>query len=192
MKLWSVQKKEVVYYVSRDGVFQPDFSKSEYLNGIPNLQPLYYFLLEVFNRRSRLDVEVPGLIFCFAGIENQRVYEIQDIDGFTQLIQSRRAVVKDLWNYFKLDNRVILELDYENLDQTFDPILIDINDFQFIMPPIDLRVKNYQKSDVNRILNNIRSGIVEPAPLPSGIIQAHAPYIASENITNVFTLFDLI
>ena len=46
MKLWSVQKKEVVYYVSRDGVFQPDFSKSEYLNGIPNLQPLSSEILQ--------------------------------------------------------------------------------------------------------------------------------------------------
>ena len=55
---------------------------------------ILYFLLEVFNRRSRLDVEVPGLIFCFAGIENQRVYEIQDIDG---LILLRMRFTSDFW-----------------------------------------------------------------------------------------------
>lgn len=191
MKLWTVQKKFVIEHVERSGVFQPDFSKSDYLAGIPALQPLYYYLLKAFNDHSSLDADVPGLVFCFAGIDGRRAYEIGDINEFTQFIRNRRAVVDDLWEHFKLSSCVILELDYEDLGQTFEPLMIDINDFQFIMPPIDLRVENYKRSDVNRILDNIRKGILEPAPLPSGIIQAHAPYIARENVTNVFPMFDL-
>lgn len=34
-------------------------------------------------------------------------------------------------------------------------------------------------------------GIIRPSVFPSGLIQAHLPYIKSENITNIYPMFKL-
>lgn len=88
---------------------------------------------------------------------------------------------------FKTGGGVILELDYD----PFSPTLIDINDFQYLMPPITI-VPPYSPLHVARFLNNLRSGIIEPSPFPSGIIQINAPWIGHENVTGVYPMFDLL
>lgn len=53
--------------------------------------------------------------------------------SFYSFIQNKRAVIESLWNELSSKDAVILELNY---DDNFNPIFLDINDFQFLMPPI--------------------------------------------------------
>ena len=50
MKLWTVQKREVIERIKNDGMYQPDFQKSDYVQELSELGGLYNMLLQSFNR----------------------------------------------------------------------------------------------------------------------------------------------
>lgn len=84
-----------------------------------------------------------------------------------------------------MDDMYIIELSYNN---SFNPVLLDYNDFQFLMPPVQV-FPPFNKDDVGRIRNNIKSGRYFPSKIPSGIVQAHLPNISPNNIVNVYPMF---
>lgn len=186
MKYWTIQKKAVVNAVLHDEMYQPDFTKSDYLQKIPNLQELYYFILESFNDIN--NVNLPGVIFGFVGSNNESLFEISNLDEFYGLISSNKNAIKSLWNHFIEADAVLLELDYNS--EFLNPVYIDINDFQFLMPPI-VEVPPYTNEDVKRLISYIERGKITRSVFPSNIIQAHLPYIKKENMVAAYNLIPL-
>lgn len=185
MKFWTVQKKEIIEMVKKNGSFQPDFSKSDYLQLDPNLKDLYYMVLDAFNKKNNMNL--PGLIYAFMWSDDKKIYQIENIEAFYAFIQNGQSAIKSLWNTLNKKDVVIVELNYE---EEFNPIYVDINDFQFLMPPIMI-LPPYNRDDIDRISMEISKGEITRSILPSNIIQAHLPYIKSENIVNVYSMFEL-
>ena len=87
----------------------------------------------------------------------------------------KKDVVVYFWNKFKNDDSVILELEYQ---ESFNPIFIDVNDFQFLMPPVDLHpLLPYTNLDIDKLYESINKGVCISSKYPSYLIQAHLPYI---------------
>lgn len=185
MKFWTVQKKEVIEIVNKEGIYQPDFGKSEYLQIIPDLKDLYYTVLEAYNQINAM--KLPGLIYAFLKSDGKMVYQIENIQEFYEFIKTKRAVIGGLWKKLSENDVVIVELIY---NEEFNPIFVDINDFQFLMPPIDL-LYPFTKQDIERIINGIHRGQITKSVFPSNVIQAHLPYIKSENIMNTYSMINI-
>ncbi len=185
MKYWTVQTKNVIDIVHEKGIFQPDFNISHYLNINANLKNLYYLVLKSFNTIN--DINLPGLIYAFAQSDGTKICPLKDINEFCTFIKDRKAVIDGFWKKLNKKDVVIVELIY---NETFNPIFIDINDFQFIMPPI-ISVYPYTKQSVYRIYREIQDGKITASEFPSNVIQAHLPYIKPENILNNYPIFDL-
>lgn len=115
-------------------------------------------------------------------------FSSKTIEEFETFIKSKKAVIGALWNTFINDNSVIIELDY---NENFNPILIDINDFQFLMSPLML-LPPYTKESENRILNDINLGQITASEFQSNVIQAHLPYIEKKHVMNIYPIFDLV
>ena len=188
MRYFSVQKRVVIDSVQRTGgVYQPDFAKSDYLRSIPDLAPLYRLFLESFNRLNGTDL--PGLVFGFhSAMDNDgSIRPFAGYDEFKRDVRRARAAVGSLWRHFSEQDVVVAELDYE---QPFNPLYIDINDFQFLMPPI-MCMPPYEEADIDRLVWAVERGIAMASPLPSGLVQACMPCIAPENIVGVYPMFSL-
>ena len=69
-------------------------------------------------------------------------------------------------------------------------LLIDLNDFQFFMPPIQY-FPLYTEKSVDRICTDLEKGQIRQSEFPSYVIQAHIPYIAPRDLVNVYPLFEL-
>lgn len=184
MKFWTVQKKEIINLVNKNGIFYSDFTKSNYLKLNPNLKDLYGLVLKSFNKIN--DLNLRGIIFAFSQSDSQAVYEIENFKSFYSFIQNKKAVIESLWNELKSKEAVILELNYK---KDFNPIFLDINDFQFLMPPIVFPYP-FTEQDIERICWSIENGRITRSVFPSNVIQAHLPYIKSENIVNTYSMFD--
>ncbi|WPK13626.1 hypothetical protein R6U77_08170 [Lysinibacillus louembei] len=185
MKIWTIQSKQVVDDIMGNNVYIPDFNKSSYLEKIPSLKDLYTFMLHSYNNVN--GSHMPGVIFGFAKTDNRSLLEISDIDEFKELMIRKKEVIVSLWKQFSSQGSVILELEYQ---ENFNPICIDLNDFQFLMPPIVL-VPPYSEIDINRLLNNIANGVIQSSIFTSGIIQTHTPYIKKENIIRTHEFFEI-
>lgn len=186
MKLWTIQTKDVVEIIQKKGVYQPDFSCSRYLHTNQDLSVLYSIILQSFNQINKEDL--PGIIFAFAKSDNKRIYSILTIEEFEEFIKSKQAVISGFWKHLDKENSVIMELNY--YEEDFNPIFIDINDFQFLMPPVML-LYPYTQESINRILGDIIRGQITVSEFPSNVIQAHLPYITKRNLINTYPVFDL-
>ena len=71
-----------------------------------------------------------------------------------------------------------------------NPLLIDLTDFQFLMPPIQY-FPPYTEKSVDRICTDLEKGQIRQSEFPSYVIQAHIPYIAPRDLVNVYTLFEM-
>ena len=185
MKLWTVQDKAILNLIAKDGVYYPDFAKSRFVAENPALSELYGTVLKAFNTNNSADYA--GLIFAFAQHDNQRISEIRDFDEFQMVIRKGRPVLGSLWNSLQKKDCVVLELEYK---EYFNPIFIDLNDFQFLMPPV-MAMYPYSRLDDYMIPRNIMNGIVDSSRMPSYIAHAHTPYIAVENIVCAYPMFDI-
>ena len=186
MKFWTLQKKAVIESALANGIYQPDFRKSSYLQLLPNLWPTYNLVLTSFNVVNGTDL--PGLIFGFLYSGDRSVYEFANIGEFRAVVREKRAAIKSMWSNLTAEDTLVVELEYE---ERFNPILIDINDFNFLIPPVGFPPP-YTPEDVGRLRKNLLSGVIETSVFPSGVIQAHLPYIRAENIRQTYEMFDLI
>lgn len=185
MKFWTIQTKDVIESIQEKGVYQPDFNSSRYLHTNQNLSTLYSVILQSFNQINKKDL--PGVIYAFAKSDNHRIYSINTIEEFEEFIKSKQSVIGGFWKQLDKENSVILELSYED---NFNPIFIDINDFQFLMPPVML-LPPYTQESINRILRDITQGQITLSEFPSNVIQAHLPYIEKRNIINIYPVFEI-
>ena len=184
-KYWTVQHKEILKIIEREGIYKPDIYKSDFIKTDPKLKNLYNFVRESFNDVNGTNVN--GLIFSFAFSEGMMIYHFESYSEFQQHIRENKEAILSLWNHYNPDDYVIMELEYDN---TFNPLFIDINDFQALMPPIMI-LPPYFKEDLNNIIENLRVGRATASIFPSHLIQAHLPYIERENIINLYPYFAL-
>lgn len=185
MKYWTVQTKNVLEILRKEGVYQPDFAKSRYLQRQAQLNVLYQLILESFNVLNGCNL--PGLVFAFARTDGQQIYCIETIKEFQDFITSKKAVLNSLWNQLGAEDAAILELD---VAADFNPVFIDLNDFQFLMPPV-MPLPPYTPESVSRIINDIQHGVITRSEFPSDVIQAHLPNIEIKNVTGCYPLFSL-
>ena len=129
---------------------------------------------------SDLDVDQMALLFDNSDLD-------KTIEEFKEFIKSKHAVIEGFWKQLDKDNSMIIELNYED---NFNPIFIDMNDFQFLMPPIML-LPPYTAESINRILEDITQGQICVSEFPSYVIQAHLPYIEKRNVINIYPMFEL-
>ncbi|MDU3176672.1 hypothetical protein [Anaerococcus sp.] len=185
IKLWTVQDKKVLDTIQRDGVYYPDFNKSYYKELIPELDQLYAFMLLCYNVNN--DTRYSGLAYTFLGVDGEYIASFPNYDYFKEYIQSKEGVIKSLWNKLSREDSVILELNYED---DFNPILMDINDFQYLMPPQSV-MPPFNEESLGIIAINAAHGSFGRSALPSGLIQAHVGEIRKENIVGVYPMFEL-
>mgnify|MGYP000843696814 FL=1 len=185
-RFWTVQHKSVLDVVAMNGFYQADVSKSPFVLENPPREELYRFLLDAFNKAN--DFRLNGLIFGFAYREDSQIRSFQDILEFAAFLRQKRNIINVLWRRFCSDDYVILCLDYP--EDSFNPLFIDMNDFQFLMPPITI-LPPFTYDSIARIVTDIRHACISPGELPSCLIQAHLPLIHRENITEVYRMFSL-
>lgn len=185
-RFWTVQHKSVLDVVAMNGFYQADISKSPFVMENPPREELYRLLLDAFNEAN--DFRLKGLIFGFAYREDSQIRSFQDILEFAAFLRQKKNVINVLWSRFYSDDYVILCLDYP--EDSFNPLFIDINDFQFLMPPITI-LPPLTYDSIARIVTDIRHARITPGELPSYLIQAHLPVIHEKNITEVYRMFSL-
>ena len=171
--------------IQEDGIYQPDFSKSRYLYINKELGALYSIILQSFNRINR--TALPGVVYSFAKVDYNRIYSIETFEEFEAFIKSKKMVIDSLWGVMDNGDSVIIELEYEN---NFNPIFIDVNDFQFLMPPV-MVLPPYSEKSIDRILTDIQLGQIRASELQSNVIQAHLPYIEKKNVVGTYPVFHL-
>lgn len=187
MKFWTVQSKNVMEIVRHEGLYLPDFNRSLYLNKEnPGALELYYLILDSFNRQNNLKLK--GLSFSFAQSYKDSIYPIPNFEDFILFIHEHKNAIGSLWKQLCKNDVEILELEYQN---NFNPIFIDINDFQYLMPPVIFDLPPYNKFFFDMIVSDLKDGICRESIFPSNVIQAHLPYIATENVINVYNMFEV-
>lgn len=83
-------------------------------------------------------------------------------------------------------DNILLQIEFD--DKFFNPLLLDINDFQILMPPL-AALPPYTEDDFSRIIDSISQGVIPKAILPSHVYQAHLPYLKPENVLSVYDNF---
>ena len=185
MKFWTVQRRELVDKALREGEYQPELELSYYVGIKEELGELYETIRNAFCNVN--GVEVPGLVFAYTKMKGDKVSEFSDIDDFRAYMKEHKESILSLWKYFKTKDRVIVELD---VPEDFNPIYVDINDFQFLMPPLVFPAP-YTPWSYWEILGNINGGVIGASIYPSGLGQAHLPSIKKEHIVEVYEMFDI-
>lgn len=181
MKVWTIQSSQVYDILSREGFYQPNFYQSTYLEQIPELTELYHFVLESFNQINQCSL--PGLVFGFMKSDNSAIYSINSIDEFLAFLQEKTYAMGSLIRNICKTDSLIMELEYP---EQFNPIFIDINDFQALMPPMG-PMQPYTYLALSRLIEHIAQGQIGPSVLPSGVIQAHLPYISmADHVVDIY------
>lgn len=118
MKFWTVQKKEIVDLVKRDGIFFADFNKSDYIKLKPSIKELYYTVLESFNRINQENLL--GMIYASCQDKDGYLCEIDSFDKFYLFIQSKKAVIESLWKELRRKEAIIKTENIINTYSIFD------------------------------------------------------------------------
>lgn len=185
LKLWTVQSKEVLDIIEKEGVYRPDFEKSEYPKERPQLNDLYDFFLNAFNANNKTDCS--GLVFCFMRGNSKGLIPIDDYEDFKAFITSSRQVLESLWKNFCTKDKVLICFEKEI---SFNPLILDLNDFQYMMPPVH-DLPEFPSNYYDYLVYRISSGQDVESVYPSNVLQAHVADIKKEDIVSVYPLFDL-
>lgn len=188
MKIWTVQNQDVINAaLSKDGIYIADFKKSDFLRLKPENTQIYYTILADFNNLNQCYLR--GVLFGFMKTDDKgTISEIENFDDFKKFINRSRPAIKSLWNNYTRNpgKYKIYELDFGVPNEVgYEPIFMDINDFQYMMEPLVL----IDEHQINRIVKMMATGNPTKSFCPSGCVQALIPYIKKENITNVYNMF---
>lgn len=187
--LWTIQKKSVLEIIEKDGVYYPDNKKSSFVAENPKLLDLYQKFTDVFNYNN--DTECTGLIFSFLGCENKdlvKSFWFESYEEFRDYMKiNAPGKIDALWKKIATEDSVVVG--FEN-DRDLDTLIIDINDFQFLMPPV-IPFPPYPIDAEEELLYYLESGGFDQSYLPSGILQEHSPYILKDKIVGVYDVFSI-
>lgn len=189
MKFWTIQSKEVMDIIESKNTYYPDFSKSRYVLNDKPMNSLYSFVLNSFNSVNHESYK--GIVFSFAKLNNNSIVAFNNYNEFSSYIKQKKDIVGHMWSCFSKSSK-ILEID---LIDDFNPLYVDFNDYQIIMP-IDPMIEKLfgnpggEYKDI--LMSNLQNGIIQMTPnYDCGLIQAHLPYIKKENIANVYPFFEI-
>ncbi len=187
VRFWTVQKLDIVTVLLQQGFYQPAFAYSDYVEANEKLSDLYGFMLNSYNRVN--STGYPGLIFTFLESDDAgNIYDFKNYEMFQQFIRSHSSAIESLWKNLASKNTVVMcierEIGNENL------LLIDINDFQYMMPPV-LQVPPYSEGFYDFLVQNLSIGNQVKSVYPSGVLQAHIPNIRAEEVIGLYPMFDL-
>ncbi|WP_286028245.1 hypothetical protein [Ligilactobacillus agilis] len=200
IKIWTVQDIAVLNKLLMGETYFPDLEKSSYFNNFPEElrkgnQDLYSFLLSTSNRLNQFNSN--GLVFAFSKIINLEEPEyknyvkpgsIDSIEEFQQFIADNQSAIKSIWDDLSVPGKVILELMIDLNSFYFLPI--DINDYQCLMPPINLMGGLITIEDINDILDCIKSGHFSYGHIiPSKVAQLHLPVIFPDQLIGAYPVF---
>lgn len=189
MKFWTIQSKKVMDIIESEGAYYPDFAKSRYILNDKHMNSLYSFVLDSFNSVNHESYK--GLVFSFVKLYNHNVVTFSDYNEFTSFIKKKKDIVGHMWSCFSKSSK-ILEID---LIDNFNPLYIDFNDYQIIMPIDPMIEKIFGNPGVEYkdiLMSNMKNGVFQMTPnYACGLIQAHLPYIKKENIFNVYPFFEI-
>ncbi len=186
IKFWTIQSDEVINEIEKYGVYYPNNSKSSFVADNKDLLDLYNFMLDSFNAINGTSYD--GLIYSFMDASPEGIKYFNDYKEFERTILIKgKGKIETLWNQLYKKGSKIIELNYE---ESFNPLYIDINDFQYLMPPF-MVLPPYKEGDREIILEDVRDGIIRESVFPSWIIQAHSGYIKKENICNIYNMFPM-
>ena len=183
--VWTVQKRAALNTCLTYDYFCPDFEKSDYLSRIPDLKYLYDMLLEAYNNMNSETLK--GLVFSFCLEENGRISSFTNYEQFKWYITQNRSVVQSLWKSYEAMDCVILKL---RLRQTNNPLYIDFNNFQLLMPPITI-LPPYTEDYFKNLVDKWTSGQYVKGILNSGLVQAHLPALVKEDLLGVYPMFTI-
>lgn len=189
MKYWTVQSNEVIKILLNEGVYKPDFKKS---NNYAEMQALVYdMILNTYNEKN--DCTVEGLIFGFSFIKQTIPENIKEFySKFLNDVKLSSAF--SFWS----DKFSVLEVE---VPSEVDIVPIPLYDFielgmyqQKDTPRVKQWVKDVKREkpyfnlyqDVLRIKNNLEKGKIEQ----TYCIQIHTPELRIENILGVYPQFD--
>ena len=186
LRFWTIQKLDVVTALLQYKTYQPAFAYSDYVQEDPGLSELYGLLLDSYNRANNTDH--PGLVFTFLGNDDDdNIFDFKDYATFCQFIIDHSFAIKSLWNHLASKNTVIMCVEKE-LDSNL--LLIDINDFQCLMPPIMISYP-YTEDNIRYLIQNFSAGNYIRSVAPSNLLQAHIPDIKAEEVIGLYPMFTL-
>ncbi|WEV61241.1 hypothetical protein OZX68_03160 [Streptococcaceae bacterium ESL0729] len=191
MKIWTIQKRKVLNEILKYGNYEANFEESLKLEHNKSQLPLYNLLLDSYNKINQKQSK--GLIFGLGLSDNMSLKNIDNFKEFKEAMLVLGDAIFSLWQRFLKEDCLILELDLD-VPSPREPgnnlIPIDINDYQYIMPPF-WQVPPYTEEDLERIINNIMDGRIAASPFPSYIIQYHFPKISKESLCGVYEMFEI-
>ncbi len=181
MKLWTIQRKTVLDTIMNTGIWVPDFEKSKYRDEIPGFKENYDFILDCFNKVNRCNSK--GLVFCFMKRRNDEVFTINSISDFESFLNNNYKDLSKMIDYINTEESVLLELDVDT--SLFYPMLIELNDWNLMAVGYELfPYPEGYISDLKRQLSQGKLSLTRV--MPTNVVQAHIPYIKSEDIVNAY------
>lgn len=186
IKIWTVQRRNVVNHALKQGIYRPNMLMSDFLHEGPERLDLYYFLLSSYCNVNNISCD--GLLFGFLRQLGRDVCYIDSFGEYIDVIRMNKAANAALWNHFLRDDYVVVELEM-NTDLNLLPI--DLNDFQFLMPTVTYRPPEYTQETEAVLRANLSRGKFTYSTMPSGLIQVHLPYMAKENISGIYPIFEI-
>lgn len=191
MKFWTVQSKEVIEIIEKEGIYYPDVKKSRYANYNKIMFSFYSSLLDDYNHVNQS--EYSGMVFAFAKFDkfnNHGINHFEDYEDFCDFVELKSDVVGDMWKCFPADCQ-ILEI---NATNDFNPLYIDFNDFQILMPTPNGNANIFFDPGAeyrDELKEGVRKGRFVYSRYACGLIQAHIPYIKKEDVKGVYPFFAL-
>ncbi|MCR4855221.1 MAG: hypothetical protein K5908_03540 [Erysipelotrichaceae bacterium] len=186
-RLWTIQKLSLLTTILQRGSYQPVFAYSDYAATSKELYELYQFILNSYNRVN--GTNYPGLVFTFLELgEDGNLYDCQDYDAFVRFVHRHSAQIKSLWNELASKDTIIMCIE-KDIDEHY-PLFIDINDFQYLMPPV-INAPPYSEEYHEFLLNSIWNGRPVKSIFPSNAIQALVPDIKAEDVIGLYPMFTL-
>lgn len=183
--IFTVQSRRAVEVLINDGEYQPDFRMSPFKDEVEGLHLLYASLLRSFNVFNATNL--PGLIFGFGRQAGLRFRGFRDFRDFYGSIIASHPSIMSLWAKFLENDSLILEV---RIPETIrNLMLIDMNDFQALMPPV-MEIGAYDRSTLERISERYFAGEWGESPFPSYLIQANIGNIRASEVLGVYEMFD--
>lgn len=199
MVYWTIQHKDVIDVLNKQGAYYPDFEKSPQVH-----RETYDRLLSVFNEFNK--TEYKGLIFCIAKDgRTDKSLAFHDEADFAEYMKARPGVLRALNNgaYPLLDdNHLLCRIETDKFDQQW---LCIVDFWNFVM--MDGTCQSQYEMCRPRVpsLENISyNDFVELAwkmmreckmfrPLMSStIFQANIPYIERDMLKGTYSLSSLL
>lgn len=180
MKIWTIQSVDVIRIIQEEGEYHADINKSWYIQNNPKIFTGYNFLLTAFNKINNLKEN--GLIFGFTKLDKNSFVDIKDTSDFASFILEKQTFLLPLLRFLTSKDCKIVELEVED---NFNPIYMDYNDFQLLVPPI-IHDEIFTLEDDIRLRKNLNKGCFNKSSFPTGIIQAHLPKITKKQICEIY------